>query len=271
MVVCVAQSLLSKDMKSRQETLLLKDQLEACRRELLRQQAKIRTHQGDKEIKLAEMAQTIRRMSSTDLHSEVAVARQEVMTSKLTEAHLRADIDDYRNMLETEQLKLKQVRSELATAEMTIGAQQVFDTIRNIPGVEPAMLIEVMSGKLIQLQSDVEKQKTILQQAQTQIDSLQKLNMSSSTNAAPAGSARWSNRSPAPTGRSRSPLKHIHRDNFADDGNGDDEDDEMAVKTSAPFNLVVDGQATPQKVLDSLDTAILAQRIQLQEATISKY
>jgi hypothetical protein len=47
------QTLLAKDMQSRQEVAQLKEQLESCRRELVRQQAQMRTHRGDKEIKVA--------------------------------------------------------------------------------------------------------------------------------------------------------------------------------------------------------------------------
>jgi ribosomal protein L29 len=225
---------------------------------------------------MAEMAATIRRMSSTDLHTELATARQELMTEKLTIAHLRSDCDEYRSMLETEQLKLKQVRAELATAQATIGAQEVFETIRSIPGVSPQALIEVMSGKLIQLQGDVEKQKGSLQQAQTQINSLQKLvSLSSSSSSSAAGGPsatatgaasiglRASSRSssPAPL-RSRSPSITAagagHKQpiviNAEDDvHNVEDEEDEIVqnmLKSAAsmPFSLVIDGQATPQKV-----------------------
>ena len=57
-------------------------------------------------------------------------------------------------------------------------------TIKDVPGVEPSTLIELMSGKIIQLQADNSKTKTTLQQAQSQINSLQRVAASTVTGVA---------------------------------------------------------------------------------------
>jgi chromosome segregation ATPase len=155
------QEILSKRLQTNKEIDSLREQLDSARREVIKVNATARTHKGDKEIKMNEMAVTIKTLSARgDMHTQLVAARQELEAEKMTCHHLRADIDVYRTMLETEQTKAIAIRKDLATVTSTLESVNVLETIMDVPGVEPAALIEAMSGQIIQLHADYSKTRS---------------------------------------------------------------------------------------------------------------
>jgi chromosome segregation ATPase len=147
------QDILSQKLKSKKELDDVKDQLDSSLREISRLKSHNRTHKADKEIKIAEMTATIRTLSArSDTHALLAAARQEIESEKLTAHHLRDDLDAYRGMLEIEQGKSATLRKEIAVIQGTLDTVAVLRTILDVPGVDPATLIEVFSGKIVTFQ-----------------------------------------------------------------------------------------------------------------------
>ena len=75
----------------------MKDQIEIDQREIIRLNQQIRVNKSDKEIKLQEMASTIRSMSGrTDLHGLIATTKQDLEAERLTVHHLKSEVDSYK-------------------------------------------------------------------------------------------------------------------------------------------------------------------------------
>jgi len=76
---------------------VLKDAIEVANRDILRLNAQIRTHRGDKEIRMQEMASLIKSLSARgDIHTQLTAVMQDLQSEKLTVHHLRSEIDSYR-------------------------------------------------------------------------------------------------------------------------------------------------------------------------------
>eukprot|EP01034_Spumella_vulgaris_P027158 gene27158-33841_t len=168
------QELLGSQLTTKKEVNDLKQQLETSQRNEVHLTTAARIHKGDKDMKIAEMADTIRSLSSrSDIHAQLATARQEIETQKLTNHHLRADLDNYRLMLEEEQRRAQTARKDMQTLQSAIDAMAVYQTVMHVPGVQPAVLLEVMSGQINQLQSDLTKSKASLAESVAQVKALQ--------------------------------------------------------------------------------------------------
>jgi hypothetical protein len=101
------QELLGRRLAARREHESLREQLYESHREVKRLQAHARAHKGDGEVKIAELNATIRMLSArTDMHAQVAAARQDLEAEKLSNHHLRCDLDAYRDMVDVEQNKV---------------------------------------------------------------------------------------------------------------------------------------------------------------------
>jgi len=101
------QELLGRRLAARREHESLREQLYESHREVKRLQAHARAHKGDREVKIAELNATIRMLSArTDMHAQVATARQDLEAEKLSNHHLRCDLDAYRDMVDVEQNKV---------------------------------------------------------------------------------------------------------------------------------------------------------------------
>jgi len=136
----------------------VREQLETSNREVARLNAQIRNHKTDKEIKISELEATIRSLSSrSDLHGQITSIRHELETERLTIHHLRAEIDSYRSMIEAENERTVALRKEKSSLQGIIEAIEVLKTITEIPGLDAATLIEVMSANMVQLHSDLSK------------------------------------------------------------------------------------------------------------------
>ena len=129
-------------------------------RECIRLQTYNRVHKSDREIRLTEMAGTIRVLSArSDIHSQLVSARQELESERLCSNHLRLDIDSYRAMLETEQRNTSTLKRQLDNLQGHLDSMSVLKTIFEIPGVPSDTLIEIFSGKLVTSLSEAAKAK----------------------------------------------------------------------------------------------------------------
>ena len=129
-------------------------------RECIRLQTYNRVHKSDREIRLTEMAGTIRVLSArSDIHSQLVSTRQELESERLCSNHLRLDIDSYRAMLETEQRNTSTLKRQLDNLQGHLDSMSVLKTIFEIPGVPSDTLIEIFSGKLVTSLSEAAKAK----------------------------------------------------------------------------------------------------------------
>lgn len=121
-------------------------------------------------------------------------------------------------------------------------------------GVDPATVIEIFSGEVIQLQSEVAKAKTMKSQLQNQVDSLQRHVKSTAL----AGVEL----------KHRTGKKSVGFEEFADDSMTTAESSRQFIPSLKAI-VIDESTATPQRILDSLDAAMLAQQILAQETEIS--
>lgn len=159
-IASLRQELLGKQLSNKKETDTLRTEVEETRREINRLQAYNRIHKSDRDIRLAEMAGTIRVLSArSDIHSQLVVARQEVESEKLSCSHLRLDLDAYRGMLETEQRANTTLKRQVDVLQAQLDSTTTFKTIVDVPGVQPDALIELFSVKLVNAQNDAARAK----------------------------------------------------------------------------------------------------------------
>lgn len=131
----------------------LREELDQSRRELQRVQARERTHRGDGELKIAELANTARMLAGkSDAHAVAAAARQDLLAEQLTVHHLRADVEAYRSLLDAEQARITALKRDLETAKSLLDAAGVAETIQHVPGVSAQKVIETFAGKLFKLE-----------------------------------------------------------------------------------------------------------------------
>lgn len=302
-------------MTGKREVDQLKEQLAFANREILRLKSKNRIARGDKDIKISEMAATIRSLSArSDMHAQLIQTKQEMEAERLANAHLRADLDTVKEMLEEEQRKCQMCRSEVSALQGMVDSVAVFQTVLNVPGVQPATLIELMSGQIVMLSSEVSKLKKNLNEAVEQSKSLQRtmqLKSNRQDDPSPFADTLRSSRSIPPSrgrARSLSPMKQsvatspykstsgnaspqrlrastsslpllfteerqspvlaLDNPNFRLENYESTESHSKARLHDNLFSIVVDKEATPKMVLESLDAAILAQKVQTHENTI---
>lgn len=290
-LVTLRQDILGRKLTNSKELEMVKEQLDLCRREVIRMTALARTHKGDKEVKISEMAVTIRTLSARgDMHSQVASTRQDLEAEKLTVHHLRSDIDAYRNMLEAEQQKVLTLRKDLAASQANNDSMSVLRTVMDVPGVEPASLMEMMSGQIILLQKESNGVKGQLSQAQSQINSLTRsLSLAAKqkeqitkdgdhdvSEHGRRGLKSYGGRTMSPSTKQRSKLPVSAENDPINDaiaglfGSYSPTSHNRSMLDNEPFSITIDGEATPSKVLESLDAAMLAQKVLTLETTIDE-
>jgi hypothetical protein len=290
-LVSLRQDILGRKLSNSKELEIVKEQLDLCRREVIRMTALARTHKGDKEVKISEMAVTIRTLSARgDMHTQVAATRQDLEAEKMTVHHLRSDIDAYRNMLETEQQKVLTLRKDLASSQANIDSMSVLRTVMEVPGVEPATLMEMMSGQIILLQKESNGVKGQLSQAQSQINSLQRsLSLAAKqkeqiskdgdhdvSEYGRRGLRSSGGRAMSPSTKQRMKLPISPENDAVNDaiaglfGSYSPSSHNRSMSDNEPFSITIDGEATPSKVLESLDAAMLAQKVLTLETTIDE-
>ena len=96
-----------QQLQHRQEVDSLVIETEQLRQECVKLKNRLRLQQNDKETKIAEMAATIRSLSSRSvLHTQLSEARQDCEAEKLVSSHLRFELEEYRSLLEAAEQKV---------------------------------------------------------------------------------------------------------------------------------------------------------------------
>jgi len=309
----------------------LKEQIDGYQREIFHMQAQARVHRADKDVKIAELTSTIRALSArTDMHAQVVAARQEVETERLTNHHLRADVDMFRLMLEDEQRKLLQARKDAANLQSQIDSTMVIQTVTNIPGVSAPTVIEMMAGQITYYQSEASRARSAHAEATAQMKKLQRIialhqqqerkhitrqqklqspsyanypNPRSNSSVPSYPSSRQVVAQPqssyddtaehvaasvgASPVRSNANNYSLLRPSDEDFGPTNElnhteaivvDDDDYVINAPyslrtdsnmSNFSIIVDAEATPKQVIESLDRAMLVQRVLEQEAAIN--
>ena len=94
------QEMLSKKMLFHRQLTDAKNEIETKDREIMRLSKMYQNVRASHEIKFNELTMTIRSLSSrSDLHAQLAASRSELEVEKLTNYHLRDDIDTYRQII----------------------------------------------------------------------------------------------------------------------------------------------------------------------------
>ena len=134
---------------------------EALRRELSKISTREKAHRGDGEIKIAELSKTIQVLSKkSDIHQEVSIARDEVITEKMCAHNLSVELDSYRSMLQQEQERVATLRKECSQLKASLDSSAVVQSICFIPGFDPTSLIELFSGRIMWLQRALRKRES---------------------------------------------------------------------------------------------------------------
>lgn len=131
----------------------MREELDLSRRELGRVVGREKAHRGDGEIKIAELANTVRMLAGkSDAHAVAAAARQDLLAEQLTVHHLRADVEAYRSLLDAEQARITSLKRDLETSKSLLDASGVVETILHVPGVSAQKVIETFAVKIFKLE-----------------------------------------------------------------------------------------------------------------------
>jgi hypothetical protein len=301
----IRQELLGRQLTFKREAEVLKERVVQSERELGRVTSAARLHKEDKEMKIAEMAATIHMLTGKgDMYGQAAAARQDLLSERLAVHHLRDDVDSYRSMLDSEQNRVVALRKELLSMQGAAESLSVLNTLVDLPGVSAESLMEIMSGKIITIQNEMNTSKAIAAQAQSETNQLRRVLAAAPTPPSTHTGALRS-RSESPSGRSRpqrldnegdqdASMISKSKDQFRSQylgmisGMGKTGGDGRLSKREArkgrggiafseeegdggnmsALSLVVDGETTPQVLLDSLNAATMAQNMRSQEELI---
>ena len=125
-----------------------------------------------------------------DLHTQLGQARDELVVERCTVQHLRQDIDKYRlvslpatafliysilsfvvlmyrAMLQSEHGKLDTLRQDYTALQQSVGGLQVLDTLFNVPGADPATLLELVGSRLVAASEENESLRRQVQELQS--------------------------------------------------------------------------------------------------------
>jgi chromosome segregation ATPase len=171
----IRQELLGRQLTFKREAEALKERVLQSERELGRVTSTARLHKEDKEMKIAEMAATIHMLTGKgDMFGQAAAARQDLLSERLAVHHLRDDVDSYRSMLDSEQIKVAALRKELHSMQGAAESLSVLNTLVDLPGVSAESLMEIMSGKIVTIEKDMNTAKAIAAQAQSESNQLRR-------------------------------------------------------------------------------------------------
>jgi hypothetical protein len=130
--------------------------MEVLTREVDRLKRHIKNHRQDSETKLSEMTRTIQFLSSkSELHSDLSQTRRDLQLEKLLVENLRRDVETYQSMLAAEQSKGERLKKELLSSTAANGRAEVLRSLDSVPGIPPVRLIEIFSGKLKSLETEL--------------------------------------------------------------------------------------------------------------------
>eukprot|EP01038_Epipyxis_sp_PR26KG_P009211 gene9211-12422_t len=266
-IASIRQESLGQKLTMKRELESVQEELDQAQREIIRLKTIHRNHKADKELKMSELQATIRTLSAkSDIHSQLAKARQDVESEKLTSFHLRAEIDSFRELLSDEQRKMHNCRNDIARLNGVIESMRVVKTITDIPGVPPHALIEMMSGRIVALQSELSQANSSLIESISQLNSLKRLKTNANSNAFFSNEPNDTN---TENNDIRSSNNNLYTNQF--ERNRVTNNSKFSLDPLSINSLEVNADVTPQMILESVDVLSLSQRVQTQELTIAEY
>ena len=273
------QDHLKAQLNNKKELAAARDQFRQAHLENIHLSALNRRQLSEKEAKLSEMGSTIRDLSQkSDIHLQFARVRTDLEAERVLNFSLRADVESYRSLHNAERDVTSNLRDELANLNKALDSVAVLKTIMDVPGVEPASLLECMCDKLVHSEDDLSKTRVALALAQSQIQSLQRIKgvTQEAQGISPAKDTMFNvvNR-PVRSEEGQSDRSNVAvdvsvaaptaEDVIAGGPVGGSFVDAMSDVAGGHFNVVIDGDVTPQKLLDSLDAVLLAQQVKIKE------
>jgi DNA-directed RNA polymerase subunit RPC12/RpoP len=187
------------------------------------------------------MSRTIHILSKkSDLHLEIAQARDDLTGEKLSSRHMSDEVENYRALLQEAHDKLAQQRRECAELRSSLAACDVVKSICFIPGLTPSSLIELFSGRIMWLQRALRKRES---DVMLPISSLKKKPKSPTKGSGLSGDERDAPHEP--------PL--------------------CSGESAADMYADICRQVqTPDKLLEVLDVAIMSRRLSEQEERLEE-
>jgi hypothetical protein len=279
------QELIGKKLVYQREIASIREQLDLAERESMRLNQQLRNQKAEKEIKLAEMGGTIRILSQRgELHGVIVGVRQELEAERIANHHLKSEVESYQSIVDSQQLQISSLRKDVSILKATAENLEVASSLSNIPGADPASVIEAMSGNFVHLQLELSKARAIASGNHNQLDALQKTmkinTSSSSTTPSPTPTPKKKSvafadlDSAAPmdsstilassSGVAASLSSVEEKESFDQWSNF-----QLPSSTLASSYPILSSKPTPQQLLDNLDAALLAQKILAQESMIA--
>lgn len=152
-IILPLQGQLLHDMRMRGLKNECLSKTEILEREIVKLQSRLKAHRNDGEIKIAELSKTIQLLSKkSDLHREIAQARDDLVGEKISSRHLSTEVENYRALLQQSHDKLAEQRRACSELKSSLATAEVVKSICHIPGLKPSALIELFSGRIMWLQ-----------------------------------------------------------------------------------------------------------------------
>lgn len=138
------------------------DEIEELTREINRLKMHIKNHRNDNETRYIELNRTIKILSSkSDLHAELMQCRHELQLERLLVENLRRDVEAYQSMLGAEQSKCERMKHDLLECEASCRRSEILQSLESVPGLSPAKLIEIFSGRIQSLEKELQQSKLL--------------------------------------------------------------------------------------------------------------
>ncbi len=112
--------------------------------------------------------------------AQISSLHSEVEAEKISSFHLRLELEEVRQLYETEKQRATALQSDVFQLESKLNAVSVVQTIREVPGISPYHVIQVFSTDFVTMRGEVERARGLVEEAQEEIRRLQR-KMTSST------------------------------------------------------------------------------------------
>ena len=153
------QAALTQESLSRKHLHSALTEQERLRRQAVGLQARLRHSRATGELRLAELEDTVRLLSSRGpMHTHLATARSEIQVARLEVVHMRTDLEALRELLTSEQRRTDQIRQERDFLQAQLDRVAVLQTVSEAPAVDPAILIEIFSGLIMEKRTAAAKE-----------------------------------------------------------------------------------------------------------------
>lgn len=106
--------------------------------------------------------------------AQISSLHSEVEAEKISSFHLRLELEEVRQLYETEKQRATALQSDVFQLESKLNAVSVVQTIREVPGISPYHVIQVFSTDFVTMRGEVERARGLVEEAQEEIRRLQR-------------------------------------------------------------------------------------------------